>query len=105
MSSDFRILRILNQDYPDIEGGLIFGRSISVRQIVDSLGFVPKKMHPFQDFVNAEMIKQAHAINSEVIPFTINQTKDMFDLIDLGVDGIITDYPDSARHLTMRRSR
>ena len=105
MSSDFRILQILDQDYPDIESGLVFESSLSVQQIVDSLGFVPKNMHPFQDFVNAEMIKQAHAITSEVIPFTINLTKDLIHLFDLGVDGIITDYPDSARHLAVTPSR
>ncbi|MBC8346199.1 MAG: hypothetical protein ISR82_06430 [Candidatus Marinimicrobia bacterium] len=30
-----------------------------------------------------------------VIPWTVNQQKEMATLIDLGVDGIITDYPDS----------
>jgi glycerophosphoryl diester phosphodiesterase len=29
-----------------------------------------------------------------VIPWTVNETKAMQQLIDFGVDGIITDYPD-----------
>ena len=30
----------------------------------------------------------------KVIPWTVNDTMDMKRMIDMGVDGIITDYPD-----------
>jgi glycerophosphoryl diester phosphodiesterase len=32
----------------------------------------------------------------KVIPWTVNTTEDMKALIELGVDGIITDYPNLA---------
>jgi glycerophosphoryl diester phosphodiesterase len=38
-----------------------------------------------------------------VIPWTVNQPEVMQRLIDWGVDGIITDYPDRLREVMARR--
>lgn len=46
--------------------------------------------------VDAESIAEAHAAGLAVIPWTVNDPVDMASLIDLGVDGIITDRPDLA---------
>ena len=35
----------------------------------------------------------------KVIPWTINEVEDMREMVDAGVDGIITDYPDKAKSL------
>jgi glycerophosphoryl diester phosphodiesterase len=39
-------------------------------------------------------VKTAHGLNLAVHAWTINETTDMQRLLELGVDGIITDYPD-----------
>lgn len=39
-------------------------------------------------------VRAAHARGMEVHPWTINEVEDMQRMIDLGVDGIMTDYPD-----------
>jgi glycerophosphoryl diester phosphodiesterase len=39
-------------------------------------------------------VKTAHGLNLAVHVWTINETTDMQRLLELGVDGIITDYPD-----------
>ena len=44
-------------------------------------------------------IAAAHALGLKVLPWTVNDRTDMSRLIDLGVDGIITDYPDRLRSL------
>ena len=41
----------------------------------------------------------AHALGLKVLPWTVNERGDMRNLIDLGVDGIITDYPDRLREV------
>lgn len=50
-----------------------------------------------------EFVEAAHALKLEVHPWTINDEESMKRLIELGVDGIITDYPD--RLMTLLRGR
>jgi glycerophosphoryl diester phosphodiesterase len=44
--------------------------------------------------VDEELIRVAHARNIQVIPWTVNDADAMLELLSLGVDGLITDYPD-----------
>lgn len=53
--------------------------------------------------VTAEMISEAHELGLPVLPWTVNTTADMERLMDLGVDGIITDYPTRLRTLIEER--
>ena len=47
--------------------------------------------------ITAEQIKEAHALGLEVKVWTVNASEQMESLIQMGVDGIITDYPDRLR--------
>lgn len=47
--------------------------------------------------VTAGMITDAHGLGLPVIPWTVNTTADMNRLMDLGVDGVISDYPTRLR--------
>lgn len=40
------------------------------------------------------LLDEAHELGLRVIPWTVNDTQSMQALIEMGVDGIITDYPD-----------
>jgi glycerophosphoryl diester phosphodiesterase len=53
--------------------------------------------------VTPGMITEAHELGLPVIPWTVNTTADMARLMDLGVDGIITDYPTRLRTLMEER--
>jgi glycerophosphoryl diester phosphodiesterase len=53
--------------------------------------------------VTPEMIADAHQLGLPVVPWTVNTTADMTRLMDLGVDGIITDYPTRLRTVLAER--
>jgi glycerophosphoryl diester phosphodiesterase len=53
--------------------------------------------------VTPAMITEAHEQGLPVIPWTVNKTADMERLMDLGVDGIITDYPSRLRTVMEER--
>ena len=44
-------------------------------------------------------LEAAHALGLKVLPWTVNERSDMRSLIEQGVDGIITDYPDRLREV------
>ncbi|MCG8920905.1 glycerophosphodiester phosphodiesterase [Lentzea sp. CC55] len=52
-------------------------------------GYVP--------FTTKELVRDAHRQGLKVVPWTVNDPATMHKLIDDGVDGIITDYPDRLR--------
>lgn len=52
---------------------------------------------PFWRNVDEAAIAEAKSLGLIVVPWTVNETADMGRLIGLGVDGLITDYPDRLR--------
>ena len=47
--------------------------------------------------VTAASLAEAQALGVKVIPWTVNERPDMERLIQMGVAGIITDYPNRLR--------
>lgn len=58
---------------------------------------------PYHAEVTSALVDEAHALNLRVVAWTVNAPEDMASLIGLGVDGIITDYPDRLRTLLQSR--
>lgn len=52
---------------------------------------------PFYGDVDAGLIAEAHGLGLAVVVWTVNRPEDMARLIDMGVDGIISDHPDILR--------
>ncbi|ADB33596.1 glycerophosphoryl diester phosphodiesterase [Kribbella flavida DSM 17836] len=51
----------------------------------------------YRPYVTAGMVKDAHRAGLKVVPWTVNDPATMQSLVDKGVDGIISDYPDRLR--------
>ncbi len=47
----------------------------------------------------SDQVAEAHALRLKVVPWTVNAPDAMARVIGMKVDGLITDYPDRARHV------
>ncbi|WP_165807073.1 glycerophosphodiester phosphodiesterase family protein [Nocardioides currus] len=56
---------------------------------VDDAAYVP--------FASGELIDRAHEVGLDVIPYVVDDPPTMAHLVRLGVDGLITNYPDRLR--------
>ncbi len=54
---------------------------------------------PCSNDVDAASVNEAHALGLQVVVWTVNTEADMQKMIALGVDGIISDYPDVLRRV------
>jgi glycerophosphoryl diester phosphodiesterase len=67
----------------------------SVPKTVKALGARVWSPHALD--LDPRLLGEAHALGLTVVPWTVNDPKDMERAIALGVDGLITDYPDRLR--------
>ena len=58
---------------------------------------------PRHDLVTRELVESAHAAGLRVVPWTVNDVREMVALVDLGVDGLVTDEPALARAVAETR--
>jgi len=94
-SFDVRPLKVLHDKYPRIQlAYLVEGKGAGdVKMKIDLLGFIPNIYSPEYKYVTKETVDYCHANNMKIIPWTVNTKAEIDALIALGVDGIITDYP------------
>ncbi len=61
----------------------------------------PVSYHPYYRRLSLEDIDQIHQANVLIYPFTVNNREDMKTMIDMGVDGLITNVPDVLKRLCL----
>ena len=64
---------------------------------------LPSIYSPHYSLVDVHMVNDLHALDISVIPWTVNNPKKMKKLIRMGVDGLISDYPDRMMSLFSTR--
>jgi glycerophosphoryl diester phosphodiesterase len=55
--------------------------------------------------VDPAFLQAAHQLGMEVHVWTINDRAEMRELLDMGVDGLVTDRPDLLRELLAERGQ
>jgi len=98
-SFDFRTLQYVHEKYPKIRTAMLiedFDKRTLEEQLRD-LGFTPTIYSPAYPLLHPPMIEKAHQLKMKVIPWTVNDKPTIERLKEMGVDGIITDYPDLFR--------
>jgi glycerophosphoryl diester phosphodiesterase len=60
---------------------------------IEDLGFLPTIYSPAQELVTSKLVKECHSKNVKLIPWTVNNPETIRKFVKMGVDGIISDYP------------
>lgn len=101
-SFDPRVLKHVHQKYPDVTLSFLTEEKTLPVKIKKILGFYPSIYSPDYQTLAYDEIPTYHAEGMRVIPWTVNTRDDMKKLMGMGVDGIITDYPNLISQVTLK---
>ena len=87
-------LNVIRNQNPDITLAYLDEFPGDIQKKMTDLGFTPPIYSPYEIHVDKALMDEAERAGMGVIPWTVNETTRMEALMKLGVNGIITDYPD-----------
>jgi glycerophosphoryl diester phosphodiesterase len=93
-SFDPRTLEVVHREFPALPTALLVENLQGLAANLRRLSFRPTIYSPAYRLVTAELVTDCHRQNIQVIPWTVNSAADIRRLVEIQVDGIITDYPD-----------
>jgi hypothetical protein len=96
-SFDERVVAEVVRLRPSTPTTFLFERPLRSTSVARTLG-------PRQDLVTRDLIESAHGAGARVVPWTVNDVQTMAELVDLGVDGLVTDLPALAQAVVASRS-
>lgn len=97
-SFNHRELKKFNNLCPPVALGLI-DYGLQLDPIASCKILKPVYFGVSDDFITAEYIKELHAAGVKVLVYTVNTVQEAERMIALGVDGIISNFPDKLAHL------
>ena len=93
-SFDVRQIQEVHHRYSGVVTGFLTGnKNTSLEENLKNIGFVPDIYSPQFKLATKELIEACHAQGMKFVPWTVNTLEEMKVLKEMGVDGIITDYP------------
>lgn len=103
-SFDPRTLEVVHEQNSVVRTALLVGWSgdEGLDENLASLSFQPDVYSPTARLVDDELVTAVHDRGLKLVPWTVNDSSEMERLIRLGVDGLITDYPDCGRSVVDR---
>jgi glycerophosphoryl diester phosphodiesterase len=93
-SFDPRSLEAIHQLDPKQTTALLVENTDGLAANLKRLSFSPTIYSPYYLLIGKTTVDSCHTSRMKIIPWTVNDTAAMRQLIDMNVDGIITDYPD-----------
>jgi glycerophosphoryl diester phosphodiesterase len=98
-SFDIRILQEIRKKDTLVPISLLVENTHGLETNLKNLGFIPEIYAPDFHLINEDLIEALNARNIKLITWTVNEISDMKRLMELGVKGIITDYPNRLTNL------
>jgi glycerophosphoryl diester phosphodiesterase len=102
-SFDHRILQYFHKMYPDVRLAVLEEMDQDPEHVTEELGFYPEIYSPHFKLLKPKKLKWLHDNGMKAIVWTVNTVDEMKEMIDMGVDGIITDYPNLIKELESGR--
>lgn len=99
-SFDMRVLKYLKSKYPQTKLVLLRGLPYLPHRLIKKLGFVPDYFSPDYRVLCKKDVEYFHRLGAKVLPFTVNDKKTFEKMKAMGVDGVLTDYPDLISNLS-----
>ncbi len=93
-SFDLNILERIKVQSPDMPIALLVDDNETIEGKMQELSYKPEIISPYFKLLDQAKVTELQSKGYQVIPWTINESTDMQQMIDWNVDGIITDYPD-----------
>jgi len=93
-SFDLTILEYIKKQSPNMPVALLIDEYEAIETKLASLSYKPEIISPYFKLLNKEVVDDLKEKHFKIIPWTINSTADMQQIMQLDIDGIITDYPD-----------
>ncbi len=94
-SFDIQILEEIHQQHPSFTLAYLVEDGEATANL-KKLSFTPSIYSPHFTLVSSQKVKKLQQQKIKVIPWTVNTTKDLQQMMEFGVDGIISDYPELA---------
>lgn len=91
---DLDCLRFAKEIAPNLTLALLVYNEDGMEKNMERLGFQTPIYSPYYQWLTAEDMTFARANDIKVVPWTVNEVEEMAQMMDMGVYGIITDYPD-----------
>lgn len=102
-SFDVRTLQHLKAINAPVKLVLLVENTGGIRKNLKNLGFIPEVYSPYYMLLTNKNVQSLQKKGMKVIPWTVNDEKAMKSLIAMGVDGLITDYPDKLQKMLRRK--
>lgn len=95
-SFDTQVLNVTHEKFPEAEIGYLVS-SEGIKKNLEKLRFTPDVYSPHYNLVKSkEFVDSIHQLKMRLVPWTVNDTLAIKKMDSLGVDGVITDYPERA---------
>lgn len=93
-SFDHECVNLVKVANKDIKSVILVEDKNPIEWHLEKLDHTPYAYSPYFKLVDADLIVKCREKGMKIIPWTVNEVDDMKKMMKLGVDGIITDYPD-----------
>lgn len=93
-SFDPAVLETIHAERPEIVMAYLVEDGSTLEAALSRLTFVPQIYSPHFVAANETLLKAVREKEMELVVWTVNEPDDIRRMLNLGVDGIISDYPD-----------